>query len=324
MERFPAPTVAEPIPPLPPFLRELGSLAVARLTLEGRVLDANLGFWRAIGCAPPTAGCRFDAAPFLVNPTLTAMQRLLAADSLADAALFRGLITLGDPRASGQTLHGAIYREGDGLLLVAEHDIRDMERLSVEVMQLNTELAEAQRALTRQNHSLQRSHQQVLETSRTDALTGAANRRRFDERLLEEIERAKRGGASLSLALADVDHFKQVNDEFGHPAGDAVLKALVQTMRAGTRPYDLVARWGGEEFVILLPQTGMELAAMIADRIRAAFADQIVPAVDRAITVSFGIAVARADDSAATLLARADAALYQAKTDGRNRVCIER
>lgn len=320
MQRFPAPTVTEPIPP---FLRELGSLAVARLTAEGRVRDANLGFWRAIGCEPPAAGCPFDATPFLVNPTLTGMQRLLAAASLADAALFRGLITLGDTRAFGQTLHGAIYREGDGLLLVAEHDIRDMERLSAEVMQLNTELAEAQRALTRQNQSLQRSHQQVLETSRTDALTGAANRRRFDERLLEEMERAKRGSAGLSLALADVDHFKRVNDEFGHPAGDAVLKALVQTMRAGTRPYDLVARWGGEEFVILLPQTGVEPAAMIADRIRVAFADQIVPAVDRPITVSFGIAVARAGDTAETLLARADEALYQAKAGGRNRVCIE-
>lgn len=320
MQRSPALTVKEQIPP---FLHELGSLAVARLTLEGRVLDANLGFWHAIGCEPPAAGCPFDAAPFLVNPTLAEMRRLLAADSLADTALFRGLITLGDPRAFGQTLHGAIYRERDSLLLVAEHDIRDMERLSAEVMQLNTELAEAQRALTRQNQSLQRSHQQVLETSRTDALTGAANRRRFDERLLEEMERTHRSGTALSLALADVDHFKQVNDEFGHPAGDAVLKALVQTMRAGTRPYDLVARWGGEEFVILLPQTGVEEATMVADRIRVAFAAQIVPAVNRPITISFGIASIRSGDSAETLLARADAALYQAKTGGRNRVCIE-
>jgi len=306
----------------PPYLRELGSLAVLRMTAEGRVLDANPGFWRAIGREAQAAGSLFDVAPFLINPPLAELRRRLATATPPDAALFRGLITLGDPNAFGRTLSGAIYRAGDGLLLVAEHDIRDIERLAAEVLQLNDELAEAQRALTRQNQGLQRSNRQILETSRTDPLTGAANRRRFDERLQEELERLKRSGPGLSLALADVDHFKQVNDEFGHPAGDAVLKALVQTMRAGTRPYDLVARWGGEEFVILLPQTDAEAAVVVAERIRMGFAGQIVPAVNRAITVSFGIAAAMPGDSAETLLARADAALYQAKAGGRNRVCV--
>jgi diguanylate cyclase (GGDEF)-like protein len=305
----------------PSYLRELGSLAVLRLTADGRVLDANLGFWRAIGREAQTAGKLFDVAAFLVNPPLAELRRRLAVDAPPDAALFRGLITLGDPDAVSHTLSGAIYREGDGLLLVAEHDIQDIERLAAEVLQLNGDLAEAQRALTRQNQSLHRSNQQILETARTDPLTGAANRRRFDERLQEELERLKRGDSVLSLALADVDHFKQVNDQFGHPAGDAVLKALVQTMLAGTRPYDLVARWGGEEFVILLPQTGAEAAFQVAERIRLAFAAQIVPAVNRAITVSFGIAAALPADSAETLLARADAALYRAKSGGRNRVC---
>lgn len=307
----------------PPYLRELGSLAVLRLTADGRVLDANLGFWRAIGREAPPAGSLFDVAAFLVNPPLAELRRRLTTDTAPGAALFRGLITLGDPNAFSHTLSGAIYREGDGLLLVAEHDIRDIERLAAEVLQLNEELAEAQRALTRQNQGLQRSNQQILDTSRTDPLTGAANRRRFDERLQEELDRCQRTSGGLSLALADVDHFKQVNDDFGHLAGDAVLKALVVVMQAGTRAYDLVARWGGEEFVILLPDTESALAVDVADRIRLAFGDETVPAVSRPITVSFGIAAARPGDSAETLLARADAALYRAKEDGRNRVCVE-
>lgn len=307
---------------IPFFLRHLNSVAIARLTAEGRVLDANLGFWRLIGREPLPAGCLLDVAHFFVNPPLDELLRVMSTASPTDTPLFQGLITLGDTNAFGQSISGAIYRDGDDVLVVGEHDIPDMEHLSAEVMQINDHLAENQRGLARQNQRLLRSNREILDASRTDSLTGTANRRYFDERLLEELERFKRTGIGLSLALADVDYFKQVNDEFGHLAGDAVLKALVLTMRAGTRPYDLVARWGGEEFIILLPDTELALAIDVADRMRVAFAAETVPAVSRSITVSFGIAAARSGDTADTLLARADAALYRAKESGRNRVCV--
>lgn len=308
---------------IPAFLRQLNSVAIARLTVEGRVLDANLGFWRLIGHDPLPAGCLMDVAAFFHNPPLGELLRVFSTNLPTDAPLFQGLITLGDVNSFSQTINGAIYRDGDDVLVMGEHDISDMQRLSMEVLQLNTELAEAQRGLIRQNQTLQRSNQLILDTSRTDPLTGIANRRRFDERLLEELDRCHRTGGGLSLALADVDHFKQVNDDFGHLAGDAVLKALALAMRAGTRPYDLVARWGGEEFIILLPDTEPERAVEVADRIRLAFSGGTVPEVNRSVTVSFGIAAARPRDSAETLLARADAALYRAKEDGRNRVRTE-
>lgn len=308
---------------IPPFLDRLSSVAIALLTRDGRLLDANLGFWRMIGRDPLPTGCLLDVSAAFINPRFADLVSGRWSGPSTDAPLFQGLITLGNTNAFGQTISGTIHRNGDGLMLVGEHDIADLERLSAEVMQLNDELAEAQRALTRRNQNLQRSNQEILDTSRTDPLTGAANRRRFDQRLLEELERHQRTGGALSLALADVDHFKGVNDEFGHLAGDAVLKALVKKMLAGTRPYDLVARWGGEEFVILLPDTLLAPAVDVAERIRLAFAGETAPEVNRPITVSFGIATVRPGDSAETLLARADAALYRAKESGRNRVCVE-
>ncbi len=142
---------------------------------------------------------------------------------------------------------------------------------------------------------------------------------KFDEALASEMVRAKRYGTPLTLVLYDIDHFKLVNDVYGHQIGDDVLVRLSQIVSVHIRNTDLLVRWGGEEFVILAAGSNSEMARQAAEKLAAANRRTVFDGVE-AITCSFGIAQYAAGDSAATLIARADHALYQAKMNGRNRV----
>jgi two-component system, cell cycle response regulator len=164
----------------------------------------------------------------------------------------------------------------------------------------------------------------------TDALTGVYNRRYIDRRLLEEIARARRQAYRLSCMYIDVDFFKQVNDTYGHQAGDDVLREVAARVKAELRMSDALGRFGGEEFVVLLIDADLDSASMVAQRIRASIADQPFLLADgQGVTVTVSIGVATLDDFeraspiegvAQQLLALADAALYDAKAAGRNRV----
>jgi diguanylate cyclase (GGDEF)-like protein len=157
----------------------------------------------------------------------------------------------------------------------------------------------------------------------TDPLSGCFNRRGFEQLATREVSRALRGGQSLSVLALDVDHFKKINDEYGHLTGDEVLREMGMLLRETARLGDVVARYGGEEFEILAPETGHEGAQILADRIQHAFRTRPFTAVgvQRPITISIGIAsdIARNDQIAAVLIARADEALYVAKRNGRDR-----
>ncbi|KAA0069137.1 diguanylate cyclase [Rhodanobacter sp. T12-5] len=188
-----------------------------------------------------------------------------------------------------------------------------------EVMeQLRLEKLRADQALVK----LEDANQRLLALAATDALTGAANRRQYGDRVVAEVARAQRKGFPLALLALDVDHFKQVNDAHGHPAGDAVLKAFVGVMQAIVRPSDLVTRTGGEEFKILLPDTGLEEAVAIAERVRSGVAAMEVrldaDAAPIGVTVSIGCALLVGDMASTETVA--DERLYLAKTQGRNRV----
>jgi diguanylate cyclase (GGDEF)-like protein len=153
----------------------------------------------------------------------------------------------------------------------------------------------------------------------TDPLTGLANRLKFDELLSREIERSRRFHTPLALILFDIDHFKSVNDTYGHQVGDEVLIELSNFVAARVRSTDLVARWGGEEFALLAPHAEARTAARFARILGEAIAQIEFSAVGR-VTCSFGVAELARDDNAATLMERVDGALYQAKMNGRNRV----
>lgn len=156
-----------------------------------------------------------------------------------------------------------------------------------------------------------------------DALTGLGNRAYFDRRLDEEVAKVARKEHELALIMCDLDHFKKLNDTYGHPAGDAVLETFAQVLKDHTRVYDVPCRYGGEEFTILLPGTSLTDAVAIANRFRAAIEAEAWPQYPgMRATGSFGVSVGAIDNShsPAAWLEAADKALYSAKTSGRNRV----
>ena len=181
------------------------------------------------------------------------------------------------------------------------------------------------RLLARQiNRGLAHSHRELAALNRqahSDQLTGLLNRSGLDQQLANEIDYHRQNDHPLSLLLIDLDHFKQVNDEHGHAIGDAVLRTLASQLRAGVREADTVGRWGGEEFVVLLPATDLAGAHRTAEKLRRALADHPVFRQYQ-LTASFGVSTLEADDEGEDLFERADCALYAAKTQGRNRVCI--
>jgi diguanylate cyclase (GGDEF)-like protein len=168
-----------------------------------------------------------------------------------------------------------------------------------------------------------RLHRIVERQALIDGLTGLANRRQCEETLADELARVERFGGSLAVVVADLDWFKDVNDRHGHPAGDSVLSEFAALLQETVRDVDLAGRWGGEEFVLILPGTDLAGGAQVAERIRAALAGRIVLAVDRTpitVTASFGVAAIPPAKTASELFAAADAAMYQAKRAGKNRV----
>ena len=171
-----------------------------------------------------------------------------------------------------------------------------------------------------------RYHEEVYQLATHDALTELYNRRHFVELVDKEIARALRHGRPLVMCIIDVDLFKPVNDQYGHIAGDGVLRQMAALVRDFVRGEDIAARIGGEEFAVLLPESDLEAARAFAERLREAVAQTAftLGGEERRITISIGIAgLAESRRERSTLMQAADAALYRAKDEGRNRVCVE-
>lgn len=173
-----------------------------------------------------------------------------------------------------------------------------------------------------QQIELSKRNAELEQLASTDKLTGLRNRRKVEENAAEQLALLKRYGGELSLLLLDVDHFKAVNDIHGHATGDIVLSHIAAILTRTVREADIVGRWGGEEFVILLPNTGAAGAAAVSEKIRHAVAEHDFPVVGSK-TISIGVSRSLKGESFSALVERADKALYRAKQDGRNRVCVD-
>lgn len=168
-------------------------------------------------------------------------------------------------------------------------------------------------------------YQKVQELAITDGLTGVFTRRHYMERCNEEIERSRKFHYSATFLMADIDHFKEINDHYGHLVGDAVLREVAKTIKENIRQVDAAGRYGGEEFIIILTETDKNGARFAAERIRQAIEDKHIKVYDEDLrtTISIGIATFPEDSQElSALIDKADNALYRAKQTGRNRVCL--
>ena len=209
---------------------------------------------------------------------------------------------LGDPRHQDNPLREPLIR----LLAHSEVQRRRVERLI--------------KISDRYQNSLFELSESLRESSLHDQLTSLGNRRFLLDRLTEETERANRKNAPYTLIMLDVDLFKRVNDEFGHDAGDEVLCRIARAIEEALREYDHCGRWGGEEFLIILPETTLESASQVAERIRAGIQDLRFETSAISTTASQGMTAYRPEEVFAATISRADNALAKAKFLGRNRI----
>jgi len=167
-----------------------------------------------------------------------------------------------------------------------------------------------------------KAEQRLLAQANTDPLTGLANRSHFQSRAAVELARSSRTGEPVTLILADIDFFKRINDRFGHDVGDKVLVEIAALMTAKLREVDVLARWGGEEFLVLLPDSDEASALGVAERVRKGVQDACIESDGQriAVTMSFGVTQVHAEDDLQAAIVRADQALYRSKESGRNKV----
>ncbi|MFA7554764.1 MAG: diguanylate cyclase [Spongiibacteraceae bacterium] len=175
------------------------------------------------------------------------------------------------------------------------------------------------------SRKLEHTKAELLILSRTDRLTGLYNRGYWEERLNEEFKRNRRSDSDVSLVMFDIDHFKDINDQYGHQVGDDVIRLVAQLMRDNSREIDIYGRYGGEEFVVVLPETGLQGAVIYSERLRQKIAESVVYNDGNSVqfTVSLGIAVLNAETiDPSDWIVNADKALYQSKENGRNQTHI--
>jgi diguanylate cyclase (GGDEF)-like protein len=307
------------------YLGRVSSLTAVILNSEQTILDCNCGFQRLLGLPEKPLGRNLKEFLYQEegqgDPFSTPIKDLSPKKESCDPQRYAtAKLNFIVGQSVIHTLTCFVFEMKGRFLLFGEKLMLSNTQIISKMSVLNNELAELTRQLNKKNQELERANQVITRLMHTDPLTGLANRRYFQEMLSKSLSFAVRQNSPLSLVMADLDHFKAVNDRYGHDRGDQVLVAFSQLLKDHSRAEDLPSRFGGEEFVILLPATDLAAAAAFAERIRAATEGLAFTPGPFRITASFGLTRLLSQDTPDTLIKRVDTALYRAKESGRNRV----
>lgn len=213
-----------------------------------------------------------------------------------------------------------IINEDDWYLIAGRHELPEREEYFKELTKLNNQMSNKTRELTQKNIELKRTRAKIEKLLRTDELTGISNRRAFIEFFKKIFSLAKRHAYSLSLVTIDLDNFKEINDSFGHKAGDEVLEKVGKLLADNIRQEDMAARIGGDEFSVLLPETTQEKAVEFARRLKSKIEQIDLDGISHELSASFGVAELGTEESMDEFLQRADRNLYKAKKAGKNKI----
>ena len=296
------------------YLLSQGRMAMILLDQNGVILDCNAFFLESVGLSDKPVGKSIQA---FLREGLQAGWDCVRADCRPVKLTF----TLNGPLE--YSLSGHVLNIHEHYLLFA-HTVRLTDHEMVATLsRLTDELTDLTRQLSKKNRELEAANETITRLMNTDPLTGLTNRRQLKERMDVELSKARRHGHPLSAIMTDIDHFKSINDTFGHGAGDAVLVGVASILKQTCRKEDIVTRYGGEEFVVVLPDSPAAAALDCAERIRKAIEENVFPEIDRKVTVSLGVTLFAPTDTEDSFIGRADAALYEAKASGRNRVVLK-
>lgn len=302
---------------IPEILQHLNTVAVALLSHDGNLLDANEHFLNLLNVTGPNKNVK----QFFIEPKFEYLANTYPA-SHCQNIIFNGIVTLGDSGQKTDALRVAVFRFQNKILLIGEQDIDSSIRLRATAIELDHAIAYEQKPSTKPNDQVRQDEAIISYLTHTDPLTGIGNRQYFVDRAAVEIARSQRHNSQLALISIGIDQFKKINDTYGYDTGDKILKNIAQTVAQPVRRIDIVARTGGEKFLVLLSEIALNQAVLAAERIKSALTTQTWEPIDWKVTASFGVIAINNENSIDDLIQQAETVMSQSQRDGGNRITV--